>query len=114
VAFALYHPDIQSIFDESMVSLGIEPVYHGREARIDMQQRWNAEWGDWQFEPEELIDLGDSRLLIIGRLKGSGLSSGAPVNHECGFLFTLSAGLAIHEQVFLDRSEALNAAGLAE
>ena len=113
-AFSVYHPDVESIFDQRMVTLGLEPVYRGRKARVDVQRRWNAEWGEWRFEPEELIDLGDSRLLAVGRLAGSGLSSGAGVDHDCAFLATLAAGRVIREQVFLDRDEAFEAVGLRE
>jgi len=39
-AFVLYHPDVESIFDQRLVALGFEPVYRGREARIEAQRRW--------------------------------------------------------------------------
>lgn len=113
-AFYLYHADVESLFDRRMVSIGIEPVYRGAKARIDMQRRWNAEWGDWQFEPRELIDLCNGRVLVSGHLKGIGLSSGIAVAQECDFLFTLSAGQVIREQVFLDHAEALATAGLSD
>jgi hypothetical protein len=32
---------------------------------------------DFQFVPEELVDLGDRRVLVSGRIVGSGISSGA-------------------------------------
>jgi ketosteroid isomerase-like protein len=113
-AFAVYHRDVESIFDPGLVALGIEPVYRGRQARIDMQRRWNAEWGGWRFEPEELIDLGGNRMLALGRLRGSGLSSGAAVDRDGCFLATFSAGQVIREEVFLDRGRALEAVGLRE
>jgi ketosteroid isomerase-like protein len=66
-AFLLYHEDVESIFDEKTIALGFEPVYRGREARIEAQRRWIAEWGDERTEIEELIDLGDGRLLLLVR-----------------------------------------------
>jgi ketosteroid isomerase-like protein len=114
VALALYHPDGESLFDRRMVSLGIEPRYLGQRARFEMQRKWNADWGDWRFEPDELIDLGDERLLITGELKGTGLTSGIVVGQPSAFLLTMSRGLAIREQVFLDQAEAYQAAGLSK
>jgi ketosteroid isomerase-like protein len=114
VAFSLYHPDSESIFDQKLVALGFEPLYRGREARIEGQTRWMAEWDEVRFEPDELVDLGDGRLFFAGRLEGSGLSSRAEVDNEAAFIFTLSAGRVIHERVFLDRREGLEAAGLTE
>jgi ketosteroid isomerase-like protein len=110
---ALYHPDIELIAVGTFITLGHEPVYRGREERIRFQERWRAEWGEFRFEPEELIDLGD-RLLLVGRVTGTGLSSGVAVDNDWADLFTISAGRAIREQVFFDRAEALEAAGLSE
>jgi ketosteroid isomerase-like protein len=113
-AFVLYHPDGESIFDQRVVALGFEPVYRGREARIEAQRRWIDEWGEERTEPEELIDLGGGRLLLLVRNTGKGHSSGAVVDRNNAFLFTLSAGRVIHEQLFLDRKAAFEAAGLHE
>jgi ketosteroid isomerase-like protein len=114
-AFALFHPNVQSTWDGRSVPIGIEPVAHGWKARFDLQRCWNAEWRDWQFRPRELIDLCDGRLLITGQVKGIGLSSGIAVDQHCDFLYTISGGLAIREQIFLDdHSEALAAAGQVE
>ena len=113
-AFLLYHPDVESTFDERVVALGFEPVYRGREARIEAQRRWIAEWGEERSEPEELIDLGGGRLLMLVRNRGKGPSSGAVVDRRNAFLFTLSAGRVIREEIFLDRAEALEAVGLRD
>jgi ketosteroid isomerase-like protein len=112
-AFALYHPHVESIFPAQFVALGFEPVYRGREARIDAQRRWLAEWGELWFELEELIDLGD-RVLVVSRMKGSGLSSGAGTEMDCVFIYTVAGGRAIRERFFFDRREAFEAAGLGE
>jgi ketosteroid isomerase-like protein len=111
-AVSLYHPDIEYITPPQILALGFDSVYRGREARINLQERWLAEWGEFQFKPEELIDVADGRLLVIGRMDGSGLSSGVGFDNDWGDLFTISAGRVIREQVFLDRTEALEAAGL--
>jgi len=79
-----------------------------------LPERWTAEWGDFQFAPEELVDLGDGRLFASGRIVGSGLSSGAGFDGDWVCVWTVSAGRMIREQFFLDRSDALEAAGLRE
>ena len=112
VALALYHPDAETVFDPKMVEIGFEPVYGGLESRIAMQQLGLSEWGEWRFEPEELIFIGVDRLLTLGRMKGTGLTSGAAVDTDWSSLFTTLDGRAIREQIFLDRGEALAAVGL--
>lgn len=109
--FMLYHPNVEHTTPPLFAGLGNESVTHGREERVRFQRRWSAEWGEVRFEPEEVVDLG-GRVLVVGRVKGSGLRSGASVENEWAQLFTLSAGRVIREQAFIDHGEAFEAAGL--
>ncbi len=93
--------------------MGVEGT-HGRDPRIRFQQRWIAEWGEFRFEPDEMLDLGDHRLLVVGHVKGAGISSGAAFEEEWAALLTLSAGWVIREDAFFDHAEALEAVGLSE
>jgi ketosteroid isomerase-like protein len=109
-----YAADCELVPPPKMVGLGQEPA-HGREGRIRFQERWTAEWGEFRFEPDEVIDFGDGRrVMMIGRMRGSGLSSGATFDDQWGVLFTLSGGRVIREEVFFDHADALEAAGLSE
>jgi ketosteroid isomerase-like protein len=112
-SFMLYHPHVEFITPPSFVALGFDPVYRGREGRSEFQRGWTAEWGEMRFEPEEVLDLGD-RVLFVGRVKGSGISSGAGFESDWAVLLTIPAGRVIREQPFFDRGEALEAAGLEE
>lgn len=114
-SFLLWDADCEATFPAQMTTLGVQAGTRGRQARVDFQRRWSAEWGSIQFEPDELIDLG-GRVLVLGRVKGSGLGSGAAFDNEWALLVTISwaAGRVIREQVFLDHHEALEAAGLSE
>jgi ketosteroid isomerase-like protein len=113
VTFGLYDRDIELIPPTGLVGLGDEASYRGLEARISYEQNWRAEWGDFRYEPDELRDLGD-RFLVIGYIRSSGLTSGAATDTDFANLFTLSAGRVIREQVFFNRADALEAAGLSE
>ena len=113
VGLVLYHDDVESVFDPGFVALGFANT-RGREERRRMLMKVYEETREFRFEPEELIDLGDDRLLVIGRMKGSGLSSGAPFDSEWANLVTISAGLVIRDQVFRSHREALEAAGLSK
>jgi hypothetical protein len=107
-----YHADLQLISEPQAVALGFEPIYRGWQGWLRYQERWNAEWGDYQVEPEELIDLGGGRLLALGQQVGAGSGSGAAIASDWADLFTFAAGRVIREQPFFDRREALQAVGL--
>jgi ketosteroid isomerase-like protein len=109
----MYHADVELITPPQLIGLGEDSVYHGREQRIAFQRKWTAEWGEFGFDPREIIDLGD-RVLLLGRMAGSGLSSGAAFESEWANLLTLSAGRVVREQYFPAHAEALEAAGLTE
>jgi ketosteroid isomerase-like protein len=109
----LYDADCEIITPAQLVTVGVESRTHGREARRHLQTEWRADWGEFRFEPDELIDLGD-RLLLVGRVKGSGLTSGAAFDNEWANLLIVSAGRVIREQPFFSHEEALEAVGLSK
>ena len=111
--FATYHADVELVTDSRFVGLGFDGVYRGRAERIRFQQRWVAEWGDFQFAPEELLYLGDDRVFVSGHIVGTGQSSGAGFDSDWAVLLTISDGRIVREQ-FFDRADALEAAGLRE
>ena len=110
--FALYHEACESIFPRQLAALG-DSGTRGREERIRFEKRWRGEWGEFRYVPDELVDLGE-RVLILGRLEGSGAGSGALVDSEWAVLFTIPTGQIVRERVFFDREEAIEAAGLSE
>ena len=108
----LYHPDVESIWPPEIVALGFDPPDRGRRGRIEAQRRWVAEWEALRFVPEELTDLGD-RALVVGRIEGSGLNSGAAVElNDWAVLYTFSEGQVVREQIYVAKAEALAAAGV--
>jgi ketosteroid isomerase-like protein len=111
-AFAIYDPDVELIPPSGFESLG-ESALRGLEERVRFQRRWDADWGDVRYEPIEIIDLG-SRVLVIARINGSGLSSGAGFESEWANLFTFSDGRVTREQAFTDHVEAFKEVGLRE
>ncbi len=110
-AFAFYDPDIEVTEPPQVVKLGLDPVSRGRAGRAEVQRRWHAEWGELQIEPDEVLDLGD-RLLVLGRMKGTGLASGVAFDDPIANLLTLRDGRVVRDEIFLDHGEALAAAGL--
>jgi ketosteroid isomerase-like protein len=110
VAFALYDEDVETTVDPRLASVGLGNT-RGREARVALQRGVLAEFREFRFLSDQLIDLGAARLAMVGHMKGSGLQSGAAFDADWAVILTISAGRVIREQVFLDRAEAAEAAG---
>ena len=70
-------------------------------------------FGQVDFDIQELIDAGDQVLAVI-REREIGRASGVPVETTHLVVWTLANGKVTRLQVFDDRAEALEAAGLSE
>ena len=71
-------------------------------------------WDEVRREPEEIIDLGGDRVLILFRTFGRGKGSGAEVDARAGDLVTFKEGSVARWVGYPDRAQALEAVGLAE
>lgn len=108
----LYHPDVEFVPAPELVGVGIGASCRGHDGYLALWGDWDTAWaGHAQWEPKELIDLGD-RLLMLGRMRGTGEVSGIAVDTEIALLYTLNDGQVIREQYYMDPAEALEAAGL--
>ena len=112
-AFAVYPPDCETITPPELVVLGFEPTYRGREGRAGFQEEWMRELGEFRQETADIIDTGD-RLLLLTRMIGKGLGSGAEFESEAAYLISFSEGRLIREEPFRSHAEALEAAGLRD
>jgi ketosteroid isomerase-like protein len=112
-----YHPEIEIRVPPAFLGLGdIEEVYRGREGYQQFYRDWLPAWGDsFRFEPREMIDLGDGRIVALVEIKLRGQGSGIGFERQVAFVWTLDhEARAVREQVFLDWDEALEAVGLSE
>ena len=99
---------------ELAAALDFAPSYHGREGYRQAHADWLSAWGDFRFQAQELIDLGD-RLLVLGHIAVRGQGSGIPLTDESAILTTLDAhGKIVEEHRYTSHAEALEAVGLRE
>ena len=102
-----YHPR------NDLLPLDLDSVYYSRD---DYRTVWRAmveAFEDIQFEPEEVLDLGDT-FVSTAVVRGTGSGSGVPVSVQLFQVVRLRRGLVVWQRDFGDRSEALEAAGLSE
>ncbi len=110
--------ELRELVHESF-ELHLPPVYpdsqlfRGR----DGLKRWTVKtrevWGEWRFELERFIDMGE-RVLVFVHLVAEGGISGVRLERDTAHVWTIANGKVIKCQVYLDRAEALEALGLNE
>lgn len=92
----------------------LEGTNYQGEAEI---RRWMEEmkrqWEFYETRPEEFLDLGDDRVLVLGTWRARGRGSGVELDSQpAAWLIRIEAGKVIRMQTFTDRLKAFEAAGL--
>jgi len=90
-----------------------EPVFRGREGFDEMMAMLSDAWGKWRSEPERFLDAGD-RVVAFVRIFAEGGSSSVPIELETTHVWTIRGARVTSVDAYRDRSQALEAAGLAE
>ena len=90
---------------------GLRPVYVGREGWVQFINDWTGDFV-WSIEIEEVIDVGDGRVIVNTVQRATGKASGVPVELHMGAVWTVKEGQVVSAVNFLDPAEAFEAAGV--
>jgi ketosteroid isomerase-like protein len=107
-ALALCDPEIEWVPME-----GAGEVFRGYEGLGRAIVEWEQSWGDHSAEAEEFIDAGGDKVIAVVRISGRGPRSGVTVEQRFFQVYTLRDGRVVHMMEYLERAEALEAAGLS-
>jgi ketosteroid isomerase-like protein len=88
-------------------------VYRGRAAALERMQALFDLFGPMEVRLDELIEVGDGRFVACTRMVGEGASD-APYTQSFAVVHRLRDGLIVEADYYLDRAQALRAAGLSE
>jgi ketosteroid isomerase-like protein len=88
--------------------------YRGAEGLAEFLRVWTEDFDDWSVTFDEVIDAGDDRVVLLVSQSGTGSGSGVPVELRFAQIYELEAGIVTRIRFYLDRSEALEAAGLSD
>jgi ketosteroid isomerase-like protein len=88
-------------------------IHRGIEAVRRQFASWVEAYPDLTVEPLEARGSGDKVFLWV-RFTGHGAASGIPLEMELAHVYTLRDGRAASAHEYMDRDEALDAAGLSE
>jgi ketosteroid isomerase-like protein len=108
--------DPEIVWDMSPTGIPGLGVYRGFEELRAFFEDWfgTFPFDEWEQEVDDVIDCGDQRVLVLTRQRGHGAASGADTELEYAQVVEFRREKMIKVDVYLDRTEALKAAGLSE
>jgi len=89
-------------------------VYRGRAAALERMQSLVELVGPLEVRVDDLIDVGDGRLVACVRTIGQDAASDTPYTQSFAVVHRLRDGLVVEADYYLDRAAALDAVGLRE
>lgn len=108
-----YDAEIRLNPDPEASWVGMDEDYLGHEGVRRYLRAVYEAFEDYRPEIEQIIDVGEGRVLTLAVEHGRGRGSGAPVQAaRTAHLWTLRDGKAVRIDLFLDRERALEAVGL--
>ena len=109
---AVFDPSIE--WDMSGVAGWLEErVYRGEEVG-DFLRAWADSWQHWHFSFGEVREAAEDRVFAAIHEVGRGTESDVAVEQDRYLVFTLRARRILRVQMFSERLDALEAAGLSE
>jgi uncharacterized protein len=107
--FDLLAPDVELHVSGAFPDL--DRVYRGHEGMRKLNEALNEPWETLSLEPHDFIDAG-SRVLVLSRFHARG-RDGMEVTLDLANLWTVRNRRIVRMDAFMDRAEALEAAGLS-
>ncbi len=89
-------------------------VLRGHADLVDYWRRWLDPWKEIRWEIEEISDIGDDKVFASYRIAARAKESGVEIDQRFFYLYDVREGKVAGMREFLDRSRALQAAGLTD
>ena len=86
----------------------------GRDQYRGLLEDSRSAWASCAHTAEEVLDIGDGRVLIRGDWGGEGVASGVEVYQDLSAIFTVRDGQIVKAEYFFDHDKALHAVGMRE
>jgi ketosteroid isomerase-like protein len=87
--------------------------YHGHDGVAQVMSDWLSAWDGWRIEILTAREVG-GLVFVTARQSGRGRGSGAPMDAEVVFVFTLREAKIVRWQMFRSEQEAFAAMGVAD
>jgi hypothetical protein len=116
----ILHPGFEVVADPTAVPMGdfgsasTPGIATGIDGFIRFWREWLSAWESWVTDQLEFIEVDENRVLVIGEIRARSKTHQVEMSLAAGNLITLRDGLVMRMELFMDRAEALEAAGLSE
>jgi ketosteroid isomerase-like protein len=104
-----FHAEVE-VHDHDTMDQG---EYRGHAGLGRWLEDWAAAWSEFSMEPEEFLDAGEYVVMFV-RMKATGASSGLVLERQDAMVFAVRDGKVLRLDYYNNRTEALEAVGLAE
>jgi len=109
---AAIHPEVEW---HSPPDIPNPEVAHGRDQYMAVWRDWVDAWDDYRFTPDEIWEAPGETVIVSGVESARGRDSGIDVlSRRVTGVFEVRDRKIVRFKAYLDRSEALEAAGLRE
>ncbi len=112
VALAALGPDVE--WHGTVGGMDEGRVYRGRAAVVEGFTDYFAVWERMEMTAVEYIDAGHDDVVVFHHEVARGRESGVVVESDSATIHTVRDGIIVRVRSFMDRAEALEAAGLSE
>jgi ketosteroid isomerase-like protein len=106
------HEDLEMDWSNSIGPL--KGIYRGRQK---VREVWNSFFDAWdsvQWDPEEIFDVGEGRVLLLNHVRMRGRGSGIEIDARSAQLWTISDGKLQSFKLYQSKDDALEAAGVRD
>jgi ketosteroid isomerase-like protein len=104
---ARIHPEAEIYGHPEIVNSG---TYHGFDGFKRWSQEWDEAWDEISYEPREMIEVGESLLVVPVHITGRGVGSGVEIDSVFGWLWEWKEGRSTRFHVYPTVDIALEAA----
>jgi len=106
------HEDFEMDWSNSIGPL--KGVYRGREAVLELWEFFLEAWDEIRWDPQEIIELDETRLILVNHVRMRGRGSGVEVEATSVQLWTITDGKGRSVKLYQSKREAFEAAGRSE
>jgi ketosteroid isomerase-like protein len=87
-------------------------VYRGREEARELFEGFLEAWDEFRWDPQEIVEVDESRVVVVNRIRMRGQSSGIEVDATGAQVWTIAGGKVSSVKIYQSKADALEAVGL--